>query len=137
MKEILEIKKPARKTIPINPEVKKYEYDDFASRKLQQANEFLAKYGFPEEAANKRAEKGQKLNFWTTGIVIQANAKENVFSLTVKAPDKLSENTYIISTTSEILKKIVKENWGENIKVFLRPKAIIGQPFHYDLIEIE
>jgi hypothetical protein len=105
--------------------------------KLKKMTDFLAKNGLPEDLANERAEQGEKLNFWTTGILSQADAKENSFSIKVKKTNKLYENTYIISTSSETLTKIVKQFWGDNIRVFLRPKAIIGQPFYYDLIEIE
>ena len=139
MKELLELKKSKQAPITVNPALNKYvhEYDSVASKKLQDAEETIAKYGIPEEWANKSAEIGEKYNFWTSGILIHANAKENTFSLSVKTPDKISEKTYIISTSSELLKKTVKAFWGENIRVFLRPKAIIGQPFYYDLIEIE
>ncbi len=110
--------------------------ENFASKKLQQANETIAKYGFPEELANKRALTGEKLNFWTSGIVVQADAQKNTFSVTVQSENKQTENTYIISTTAEILKSIVKEYWSGTIDVFLKPKAIIGQPYYYDLLEI-
>jgi hypothetical protein len=138
MKELLELKKSKQSTITVNPALNKYDHkkDPVAIKKLQNAEETLAKCGFPEIVANQSAEKGEKLNFWTSGILTHADAKENTFSLTVATQDKLSENTYIISTSSETLAKTVKQFWGENIRVFLRPKAIIGQPFYYDLIEI-
>jgi hypothetical protein len=133
MEDFIELEK----TTTVVSELTKYKKGSFAYRKLKQAEETLARYGLPEEVANKEAEKGIKYNFWTTGSLVQADAKENTFSLRVKTSDKLTENTYIISTSSETLAKIVKQFWGENIRVFLRPKAIIGQPFYYDLIEIE
>lgn len=137
MNKVIELKKSIKGTITVNPELKKYENAVFMPEKLQEAQENIAKYGIPEKVANERAEKGEKHNFWSSGVLIHADAKENAFSLTVKAHNKHSENIYLISTTSETLTTIVKSKWGEMIKVFLRPKAIIGQPFQYDLIEIE
>ena len=137
MKDVIEQKKYSPPKMVADPNLNKYDNITLFPEKLKRANELLAKAGLPEEVANKLAEKGQKHNFWTNGIVIQADAKENTFSLTVKTRDKLAENTYIISTSAEILNKIVKQHWADSIKVFLRPKAIIGQPFQYDLIEIQ
>jgi hypothetical protein len=141
MADILEQKKIKAGKVTYNPALNKYNHNDdpIAQKKLARAKENIAKYGLPEDVANEAAESGVQYNFWTSGIVIHADAKLNTFSLTVQATvkEKPVEYTYIVSTTAEILSSIVKTHWGENVKVFLRPKAIIGQPFYYDLLKFE
>jgi P pilus assembly chaperone PapD len=136
MEEVIEVKRKKRPSLIIDNSI-----DDskiMFPEKLKRAQEFLAKNGLPPVVANMYAEKGVKVDFMTSGTVIQADAKENTFSLYVISKDTEipTENVYIISTTPDILSTIVKGHWGEKIKVFLRPKAIIGQPFYYDLLEI-
>jgi hypothetical protein len=127
--------------VTYNPALNKYNHidDPVAQKKLARAKENIAKYGLPEAFANEAAESGASYNFWTSGIVIHADAKLNTFSLTVNTIviEKPVENTYIISTTAEILSSLVKAHWGETVKVFLKPKAIIGLPFYYDLLKFE
>jgi hypothetical protein len=139
MAEVIALEKLKQGKVTYNPELNKYQDVVLFPEKLARAKENIAKYGLPEEWANEAAESGVQYNFWTSGIVIHADAKLNTFSLTVQTTvkEKPVEYTYIVSTTSEMLSTLVKAHWGETVKVFLRPKAIIGQPFYYDLLKFE
>ncbi len=136
VKEIVKSKQYKQLGITINPELNKYDDVVMFPKKLEEAKETFAKYGIPENLANKSLLKGYKHNFWTTGVLSCLDAKENTYVFVSKTKDNLTENHYTISIIPETLKTLVKDYLGEKIKVHIKPVVQEGNQWLYELIDL-
>ena len=136
MKEITALNKSKIPTIIINHKLNKYDDIVFCPEKLQEANETIEKYGIPEIYERELSKIGQKNSFWVSGVLTRADADRNTFLLVI-AIDNQSPINYTITTLSETLNTLVKDFWGQKIKVHIQPKAKKGKQLQYELIEVK
>ena len=136
MKEITAIKESKMPTVIINHKLDKYDDIVFCPEKLQEANETIEKYGVPEIYESDLSEIEQTNSFWVSGVLRRADADKNTFLLVISI-DNQSPTNYTITTLSETLNTLVKDYWGEKIKVHIQPKTKKGNHMQYELIEVK
>ena len=136
MKEITALNKSKIPAVIINHKLDKYDDIVFCPEKLQEANETIEKYGVPEIFESDLSEIGQENSFWVSGVLRRADADKNTFLLVI-AMDNQSPTNYTIITLSETLKTLVKDYWGQKIKVHIQPKVKKGKQMQYELIEVK
>jgi DNA phosphorothioation-dependent restriction protein DptG len=74
--------------------------------------------------------------FWISGILKRVDADKNTVKLASKATDTIPQTLYTINVASETLNKLVKNYWGDIVKVYIKPKNKKGKPSPYELLEI-
>ena len=136
MKEITALNKSKTPILVINHKLDKYDDVVFCPEKLQEANETIEKYGVPEIFESDLSEIGQENSFWVSGVLRRADADKNTFLLVISI-DNQSPTNYTITTLSETLNTLVKDYWGQKIKVHIQPKAKKGEQVQYELIEVK
>ena len=136
MKEITALNKSKIPAVIINHKLDKYDDIVFCPEKLQEANETIEKYGVPEIYESELSDIEQESSFWVSGVLRRADADKNTFLLVI-AMDNQSPTNYTIITLSETLKTLVKDYWGQKIKVHIQPKAKKGKQVQYELIEVK
>ena len=104
--------------------------------RLARANAMLEKYGIPKEWEAEMLQCEQEQAFWQKGVLIAADIATNTFSITAEATDNQAEKTYKITALPTDLNKIVKENWGEMMRVHIKPKGDLETATAFDLIEV-
>ena len=120
----------------INHDLDKYDHTPMSPKKQARINEILTKYGLPKEIEEhlKRLEAEQA--FWLKGTLNHADMPTNTFSIVAKTSDNSLEKTYNITTSSELVRKTVKEYWGDAIRVHIKPKGDIETATEFELIEV-
>jgi hypothetical protein len=113
----------------IDPNMNKYQNVIFNPKKLARANDMIAKYGVPEEW-----EKAHPL--CVSGVLEQANRKNNTFIITQDSDNKVRKSNYTISTISETLNELVKKHWGTMLTVYIKPIPSKNKRPRYELIEV-
>jgi hypothetical protein len=98
-------------------------------KKLERAKEIVAKYGIPDKWANER-------QLCVSGVLEQANRKNNTFIISQDSDSKVSKSNYTISTISEILNELVKKHWGTMLTVYIKPIPSKNKRPRYELIEV-
>ena len=78
----------------------------------------------------------QKQPFWISGVLRRVDADKNTIKLASHATDTIPQTDYTINVVSETLNKLVKNYWGDIIKVYIKPKIKKGKQYQYELIEI-
>ena len=78
----------------------------------------------------------QEQPFWISGVLRRVDADKNTIKLATKATDTIPQTDYTIKVVSETLNKLVKNYWGDMIKVYIKPKIKKGKSFEYELIEV-
>ena len=136
MKEITVLNKSKIPTVIINHKLDKYDDVVFCPEKLQEANETIEKYGVPEIYESELSDIEQESSFWVSGVLRRADADKNTFLLVITI-DNQSPTHYTITTLSETLNTLVKDYWGEKIKVHIQPKVKKGKQIPYELIEVK
>ena len=131
MNEIIELR--AQK-ITINPELDKYNDVVSFPKKLARANAMLEKWGLPKELEDRILQRELKDALWVKGILRQVDADTNTFLIVVTATDNQPQAAYMVTTLSDILNKLVKEYWGNEVRVYIKPQNQSGQ--QYELIEV-
>ena len=135
MNEVTELKKSKQHTVIIDNDMKNYDDVVLFPEKVAEANETIAKYGIPEKWAHQLAEKGERHHFWTRGVFIRADGEDNTFTLAVKTKGNVSETTYTIHTTAELLSQLIKAYWGQELKVHIQHKVKKERQWLYELME--
>ena len=107
-----------------------------APEKLAKAKEMFAKHGLPKEVEEQRKPRKAEQAFWLKGTLNHADMPTNTFSIVAKTSDNSSEKIYNIKTSSELVRKTVKEYWGDAIRVHIKPKGDIETATEYELIEV-
>jgi hypothetical protein len=74
--------------------------------------------------------------FWISGILRRVDADKNTIKLASKATDTIPQTHYTINVVSETLNKLVKNYWGDIVKVYIKPKIKNGKAHQYELIDI-
>lgn len=133
MTKVLEFKKPK---ITVNPALNGLDTTAMFPEKLEWANDFLAKHGLPKEWEAEMLQREQEQAFWQKGVLIAADIATNTFSITAEATDNQAEKTYKITALPTDLNKIVKENWGEMMRVHIKPKGDLETATAFNLIEV-
>jgi hypothetical protein len=80
--------------------------------------------------------KEQEQPFWISGVLRRVDADKNTIKLASHATDTVPQTDYTINVVSETLNTIVKNYWGDIIKVCIKPKIKKGKQYQYELIEI-
>jgi hypothetical protein len=78
----------------------------------------------------------QEQPFWISGILKRVDADKNTIKLASHATDTAPQTDYTINVVSETLNTLVKNYWGDIIKVYIKPKNKKGKQNQYELIEI-
>ena len=93
-----------------------------------------------QELRDKMQQNTQENNteqpFWISGILRRADADKNTIKLASHATDSAPKTNYTINVASETLNKLVKNYWGDMIKVCIKPKSKKGKQYPYELVEI-
>jgi hypothetical protein len=74
--------------------------------------------------------------FWISGTFKRVDADKNTIKLASKATDTIPQTLYTINVASETLNKLVKDYWGDIVKVYIKPKHKKGKQSPYELLEI-
>jgi hypothetical protein len=75
--------------------------------------------------------------FWISGVLRRADADKNTIKLASNGTEPKSQpHYYTINVVSETLNKLVKNNWGDIINVYIKPKSKKGKQHQYELIEV-
>ena len=117
-----------------NPELDKYEGKILFPKKLAEAQETLAKYGLPKDWEDEIQERERKKAVWIKGQLSEANIETNTFLIVVEATESQPQLTYMVSTLSDVLQRLVKDYWGQLVNVHIKPKKEV--PGQYELIEV-
>ena len=133
MTKILEFRKPK---ITVNPALNRTDDTVMFPEKLAHATAMIEKYGIPKEWEAEILQREQEQAFWQKGVLIAADIATNTFSITAEATDNQAEKTYKITALPTDLNKIVKENWGEMMRVHIKPKGDLETATAFDLIEV-
>ena len=107
-----------------------------AHDKLAKIKERFEKYGLPKEVEEQRKKRKAEQAFWLKGTLNHADMPTNTFSIVAKTSDNCLEKTYNITTSSELVRKTVKEYWGDAIRVHIKPKGDIETATEFELIEV-
>ena len=120
----------------INHDLDKYDHTPMSPKKQARINEILTKYGLPKEIEEHLKQLEAEQAFWLKGTLNHADMPTNTFSIVAKTSDNSLEKTYNITTSSELVRKTVKEYWGDAIRVHIKPKGDIETATEYELIEV-
>ena len=124
--------------VTINKDLNKYQNRILNPKKLQEANEIIARTKLPEKLERHIAELKEKENsFWVSGILNQADAHKNTFLITVKSVSNAEQSNFIITTLSETLNDLVKNYWGNTLTVYIKPKNSNSKRPKYELLEVK
>jgi hypothetical protein len=129
MEKIIDKKSSKYGNFIVNPELNKYSKMPTYSKKFAQANEFIEKYGLPEESGYVDI-----LTF--RGVLKFANAEKNTFTIAREVDWKADIIDYEISTIPQTLTDLVKKYWGEKITISVKPIRSNGEILEYKLIEL-
>ena len=133
MEEIAELRK---KNPQVNSGLDKRNNAVVIPDRLARANAMLEKYGIPKEWEAEMLQREQEQAFWQKGVLTAADIATNTFSITAESTDNQAEKTYKITALPTDLNKIVKENWGEMMRVHIKPIGDIETATAFDLIEV-
>jgi predicted RNase H-like nuclease (RuvC/YqgF family) len=123
--------------VTIDKELNKYQNVVLNSKKLDQANEIIARTKLPEKLEKELAELKEENSFWVSGTLEQADAHKNTFLITVKSDTKAVKTNFIITTLSETLNDLVKKHWGNMLTVYIKPINGDSKRPKYELLEVK
>lgn len=93
-----------------------------------------------QELRDKMQQNTQENNteqpFWISGVLRRADADKSTIKLASNATGSAPKTNYTINVASETLNKLVKNYWGDMIKVCIKPKSKKGKQYPYELVEI-
>ena len=133
MEQIAELRKKSPRT---NADLDKRNNAVAIPDRLARANAMIEKYGIPKEWEAEMLQREQEQAFWQKGVLTSADIATNTFSITAEKTDNQAEKTYKITALPTGLNKIVKENWGEMMRVHIKPKGDIETATAFDLIDV-
>ena len=120
----------------VNHDLDKYDSIDFFPEKTKQAKEMLAKWGLPkgweEDVMTEEREQALCVN----GTLSHADLDTNTFLIVVEATDNAPQTRYTVTAVAAVLKKLVKDYWGDLVKVYIKPKGETTTPLEYELVEV-
>ena len=129
MNDVIEFKAPID---VIDHDLDRYDSIDFFPEKTKQAKEMLAKWGLPkgweEDVMTEELPKALCVN----GTLSHADLDTNTFLIVVEATDNVPQTRYTITAVSAVLKKLVKDYWGDVVKVYIKQTTLL----EYELVEV-
>ena len=134
MNETLELKIPVDR---VNHNLDKYENVVSFPEKLARANEMLAKWGLPKELEEQMLAEEREDAIWIEGTLSQADVATHTFWVDVAATDNQPQTIYKVTSLPDVLKQLVKDHWGDVVKVYIQPKWEASTTSDYELIEVE
>ena len=134
MNETLELKIPVDR---VNHDLDKYENVVSFPEKLARANEMLAKWGLPKELEEQMLAEERENAIEIEGTLSQADVATHTFWVDVAATDNQPQTIYKITALPDALKQLVKDHWGDVVKVYIQPKWEASTTSDYELIEVE
>ena len=136
MKEITVLKQPKPIRVKINPDLNQYDNVVMSPRKLEEANEALAKYGLPKEWQADYDKIICEKSFWVRGWLSEVNIETCTCVVFGKASGERSEKAYNITAFSaDILLELVKKYEDKMLKVHIKPKGEDSDESGYEFIE--
>ena len=134
MNETLELKIPVDR---VNHDLDKYENVVSFPKKLARANEMLAKWGLPKELEEQMLAEERENAIEIEGTLSQADVATHTFWVDVAATDNQPQTIYKVTSLPDVLKQLVKDHWGDVVKVYIQPKWEASTTSDYELIEVE
>ena len=134
MNETLELKIPVDR---VNHDLDKYENVVSFPEKLARANEMLAKWGLPKELEEQMLAEERENAIEIEGTLSQADVATHTFWVDVAATDNQPQTIYKVTSLPDVLKQLVKDHWGDVVKVYIQPKWEASTTSDYELIEVE
>ena len=122
--------------VRVNHDLDKYDDIDFFPEKTKRANEMIAKWGIPKawEAEILAEEREDAIGI--EGTLSQADVATHTFWVDVAATDNQPQTTYKVTALPDALKQLVKDHWGDVVKVYIQPKWEASTTSDYELIEV-
>ena len=117
-----------------NPELDKYEGKVWFPEKLAEARETLAKYSLPKEWEDEIQKREREKAVWIKGQLSEANVETNTFLIVVEATESQPQLTYMVSTLTDVLQRLIKDYWGHTVNVHIKPKKEVQG--EYELIDV-
>ena len=133
MIEVIELKE---QKVTINPELDKYNDVVMFPEKLARANEMLAKWGLPKELEEQMLAEERENALLVEGTLSQADVDSNMFAVVVEATDNQPQTIYKVTALPDTLKQLIKDHWGDVVKVYIQPKWEASTISDYELIEV-
>ena len=133
MIEVIEFKE---QKVTINPELDKYNDVVSFPEKLARANEMLAKWGLPKELEEQMLAEERENAIEIEGTLSQADVATHTFWMDVAATDNQPQTIYKITALPDALKQLVKDHWGDVVKVYIQPQWEASTTSDYELIEV-
>ena len=133
MNETLELKIPVDR---VNHDLDKYENVVSFPEKLARANEMLAKWGLPKELEEQMLAEEREHAIRIEGTLSQADIATHTFLIDVTATDNQPQTIYKVTALPGALKQLVKDHWGDVVKVYIQPKWEASTTSDYELIEV-
>ena len=118
--------------VTIDPELNKYRDVVMFPKKLARANEMLAKWGLPKELEEQILAEEREQALCVNGTLSHADLDTNTFLIVVEATDNEPQTRYTITAVTAVLKKLVKDYWGDMVKVYIKQTT----PLEYELVEV-
>ena len=122
--------------VTIDPELDKYKDVVMFPKKLARANEMLAKWGIPKAWEEERQQRKREQALCVNGTLSHADLDTNTCLIVVEATDKEPQTRYTITAVAAVLKKLVKDHWGDAVRVYIKPKGEMVTPLEYELVEV-
>ena len=118
--------------VTIDPELNKYRDVVMFPKKLARANEMLAKWGIPKAWEEERQQEEREQTLCVNGTLSHADLDTHTFLIVVEATDNAPQTRYTVTAVTAVLKKIVKDYWGDVVKVYIKPTTSI----EYELVAV-
>ena len=118
--------------VTIDPELNKYRDVVMFPKKLARANAMLAKWGLPKELEEQIMVEEREQALCVNGTLSHADLDTNTFLIVVEATDSTPQTRYTVTAVSAVLKKLVKDYWGDVVKVYIKQTT----PLEYELVEV-
>ena len=116
----------------INHDLDKYDDIDFFPEKTRRANERIAKWGLPKVWEEQIMAEEREQALCVNGTLSHADLDTNTFLIVVEATDNEPQTRYTITAVTAVLKKLVKDYWGDVVKVYIKQTT----PLEYELVEV-
>ena len=122
--------------VRVNHDLDKYDDIDFFPEKTKRANEMIAKWGIPKAWEAEMLAEERENAIGIEGTLSQADIATHTFWMDVAATDNQPQTIYKITALPDALKQLVKEHWGDVVKVYIQPKWEASTTADYELIEV-
>ena len=96
----------------------------------------LAKWGLPKGWEDDVITEERETALCVNGTLSHADLDTNTCLIVVEATDNEPQTRYTITAVAAVLKKLVKDYWGDAVRVYIKPKGQMVTPLEYELVEV-